>query len=325
MNEKRLEIKVGAFAVVALVVLAAILLVFSKGEGWFASTYTLRLRADNVSGLKARSSVLISGVPVGTVTSTELSPDGKGVTIFLRIQKRYGIHRDALFSVEQIGLLGDQFVVITPTENKGTLLQDGDEVDCRAPFSVQGLAASAVGFVQRVDEATKMLKDMMTRINDIFLTKQTLTNLSQTVGNLRAASERAGALVENLDQLVSTNSPSFTVALTNFARFSEDLIRLASEVRETLSENRSSLAGTVKNLEDSSRTVRGLANDLDQGKGLAGAMLKDEQIRANLSATIANLTTLSSNLARHGLLHKPKPPKPSLDSRPPYPGYSPTK
>src|SRR6059036_1461623 len=187
MNEKRLEIKVGAFSIVALVVLAAILLVFSKGESWFASTYTLRLRADNVGGLKARSSVLISGVPVGTVTGAELSPDGKGVTIFLRIQKRYGIHRDALFNVEQIGLLGDQYVVITPAENKGPLLQDGDEVDCRAPFSVQGLAASAVGFIQRVDEATKMLKDMMTRINDIFLTKQTLTNLSQTVGNLRVA------------------------------------------------------------------------------------------------------------------------------------------
>ncbi len=324
MNEKRLEVKVGAFAIITLVVLAAILLVFSKGEGWFASTYTLRLRADNVGGLKARSSVLISGVPVGTVTSTELSPDGKGVTILLRIQKRYGIHRDALFNVEQIGLLGVLYVVITPTENKGPLLQDGDEVDCRAPFSVQALAASAVGFIQRVDEATKMLKDM-TRINDIFLTKQTLTNLSQTVGNLRVASERAGALVENLDQLVSTNSPSFTVALTNFARFSEDLNRLAGEVRETLSENRSALAGTVKNLEDSSRAVRSLASDLDQGKGLAGAMLKDEQIRANLSATLANLTTLSSNLARYGLLHKPKPPKSALDSRPPYPGYSPTK
>lgn len=325
MNEKRLEIKVGAFAIIALVVLAAILLVFSKGEGWFASTYTLRLRADNVGGLKARSSVLISGVPVGTVTGTELSPDGKGVTILLKIQKRYGIHRDALFNVEQIGLLGDQYVVITPTENKGPLLQDGDEVDCRAPFSVQALAASAVGFIQRVDEATKMLKETMTRINDIFLTKQTLTNLSQTVGNLRSASERAGALVENLDQLVSTNSPSFAVALTNFARFSEDLNRLAGEVRETLSENRSSLAGTVKNLEDSSRTVRGLANDLDQGKGLAGAMLKDEQIRVNLSATLANLTTLSSNLARFGLLHKPKSSKPARDPRPPYPGYSPTK
>jgi phospholipid/cholesterol/gamma-HCH transport system substrate-binding protein len=325
MNEKRLGVKVGAFSIVALAVLAAILLVFSKGEGWFASTYMLRLRADNVGGLKARSSVLISGVPVGTVTSADLSPDGKGVTIYLRIQKRYGIHRDALFNVEQIGLLGDQYVVITPTDNKAPLLQDGDEVDCQAPFSVQALAASAVGFIQRVDEAAKMLKQTMTRINDIFLTDQTLTNLTQTVGNLRAASERANALVENAAQLVTTNSPSFTVVLTNFARFSEDLNRLAGEVRDTLSENRASLAGTVKNLEDSSRTVRGLAHDLDQGKGLAGAMLKDEEIRANLSATLVNLNTLSSNLARYGLLHKPKPPKPAADPRPSYPGYSPIK
>jgi len=325
MNEKRLGVKVGAFSIVALVVLAAILLVFSKGESWFASTYTLRLRADNVGGLKARSSVLISGVPVGTVTGAELAPDGKGVTIFLRIQKRYGIHRDALFNVEQIGLLGDQFVVITPTENKAPLLQDGDEVDCRAPFSAQALAASAVGFIERVDEATKMLKEMMTRINDIFLTKQTLTNLSQTVGNLRAVSERAGSLVENLDELVATNSPAFTVTLTNFARFSEDLNRLTGELRQTISENRSSLAGTVKNLEESSRTVRGLANDLDQGKGLAGAMFKDEELRANLSATLANLNTVSSNLARYGLLYKPKAPRPARASRPPYPGYSPSK
>src|SRR6266511_2009927 len=133
MNEKRLEIKVGAFAVVALVVLAAILLVFSKGEGWFASTYTLRLRADNVGGLKARSAVLISGVAVGSVAGTELSPEGKGVTIFLRIHKRYQVHRDARFVVEQVGLLGDQYVVIYPTENKAPLLKDGDEVECAAP------------------------------------------------------------------------------------------------------------------------------------------------------------------------------------------------
>jgi|SRR6185503_14581683 phospholipid/cholesterol/gamma-HCH transport system substrate-binding protein len=325
MNEKRLGIKVGAFCVVALVVLAAILLVFSKGEGWFVSTYTLRLRADNVGGLKSRSSVLISGVPVGTVTGADLSPEGKGVTISLRIQKRYRIHRDALFNVEQIGLLGDQYVVITPTENKGPVLQDGDEVECQAPFSVQALAASAVGFIQRVDEATKMLKQMLTRVNDTFLTDQTLTNLSQTVGHLRDAAERANSFVEDAAQLFTTNSPSFTVAMTNFARFSEDLNRLTSELRETVSENRSSLAGTVKNLEDTSRTVRGLASDLDQGKGLAGAMFKDEQIRANLSATLANLNTLSSNLARYGLLHKPKPPKPAPDSRPFYPGYSPIK
>ena len=143
MNEKRLAIKVGAFGILALVVLGAILLVFSKGQGWFTPSYTLRLRADNVGSLKARSSVLISGVPVGTVTATELSPDGKGVTILLQIPKRFAIHRDALFNVEQIGLLGDEYIVITPTGNQGPVLVDGDAVECKAPFSAQTLAASA--------------------------------------------------------------------------------------------------------------------------------------------------------------------------------------
>jgi hypothetical protein len=72
--------------------------------------------------------------------------------------------------------------------------------------------------------------------------------------------------------------------------------------------------------------VSGLVKGLDQGKGLAGAMLKDEEIRANLSATLANLATASSNMARYGLLYKPKQTKdPAANKRPPYPGYSPGK
>lgn len=326
MNEKRLGIKVGAFVVVALAVLAGILLVFSKGQGWFTPTYTLRLRADSVGGLKPRSSVLISGVPVGTVAETDLSADGKGVTILLNIQKRYGIHRDAVFNVEQIGLLGDQYVTITPTENKAPLLKDGDEVESKAPFSVQALAASAVGFIQRVDEATKMLKETIGRINSIFLTEQTLTNLTQMVGNLRSASERAVTLADKLDHVVTTNSPALAVSLTNLARFSEDLNRLSGELRQTIAENRSSLNGAVKNLEDSTRTIGGIAKNIDEGKGLAGALFKDEALHANLAATLENLATVSSNLARYGLLYKPKQPKaPAADKRPPYPGYSPNK
>src|SRR5438552_3192855 len=53
MNESRFAGRVGAFVVVALMMVAALLLVFSKGMTWFTPTYTLRLRADNVGGLKA--------------------------------------------------------------------------------------------------------------------------------------------------------------------------------------------------------------------------------------------------------------------------------
>src|SRR5437867_683751 len=109
MNEPRYAARVGAFVVVAIIVMAALLLVFSKGVSLFTPTYTLRLRAENVGGLKSRAPVTVSGVTVGRVVDTELAPDGKGVSILLQIEKRYGIHRDARFVVEQVGLLGDQF------------------------------------------------------------------------------------------------------------------------------------------------------------------------------------------------------------------------
>jgi phospholipid/cholesterol/gamma-HCH transport system substrate-binding protein len=309
MNETRLAGKVGAFMILALVVLAGLLLTFSKGLNWFASSYTLRLRADNVGGLKPHSSVMVSGVPVGTVVGTELAPDGKGVTIFLKIHSRYGIHNDAEFVVEQIGLLGDQYVVVYPSRNQGPLLRDGDEVSCRAPFSLQALAVSAVGFIQRVDDTTKLLKDAVVRINNVFLTDATLTNLSYSVGNLRTVSERAITLVDHLNTLVSTNTSPITASLTNFVRFSDDLNRLATDLRQTVSENRTNISAAIRNLEDSSRAVGSLARELDEGKGLVGSLFKDEQLRANFSNTLIHVATVTSNLARYGLLYKPKQPK----------------
>ena len=325
MNETRTAWKVGAFIIIALVLLAAILLVFSKGNSLLTPTYTLRLRAENVGGLKARSSVFISGVRVGAVTSTELSPDGKTVFIMLRIDRRYRLHRDAQFNVEQIGLLGDQFVVITPTANLGPVLQDGDEVACRPPFNLQALAITTVGFIQRVDEATRMLKETITRVNTLLLTDNTLSNLASGVGHIRTATERAVELVDNFNGVLASNQAPLHVTLTNLARFSADLNELADDVRSTLSENRPALASTLTNLEGATRSFGLLVRDLEAGKGPAGSLLKDEQFRVNLSDTMQNLTTLSSNLARFGLLHKPKQPKREKDPRPPYPGYSPAR
>lgn len=319
MSDSRQAGKVGAFAIAAIVLLAALLLTFSKGLSWFTPTYTLRLRADNVGGLKARSAVLVSGVAVGMVVGTELAPEGKGVTILLKIKKRYKIHSDAEFVVEQIGLLGDQYVVVYPTKNQGPPLKDGDEVSCRSPFSFQAIAMSTVGFIERVDETTKVLKQAVERINNTVLTDRTLTNLAQGIGNFNTFSERAITLVENLNYLVSTNSSPLTGSLTNLVRFSEDLTLLASELRETVDENRTNISATVNHLKESSRALSRLANDFDQGKGLAGSLFREPQLQVNLSNALHHLAVVSSNIARFGLLYKPKPSKaePSRPARSP--------
>ena len=93
MEKSRLEIKVGLFVFIGLVLLAVLLIQFSKGTSLFRGTYELRLHADNVGGLKPRAGVLLAGVQVGTVSDIQLAPDGKSVTILLKIYKDYKIYQ----------------------------------------------------------------------------------------------------------------------------------------------------------------------------------------------------------------------------------------
>src|SRR5438046_7855542 len=126
MSKSRLEWKVGLFVLIGLVLLAALLLQFSKGTTFFRPTIQILLRAGNVGGLKMKAQVLMAGVQVGTVADIRLGPEGTNVTISLKIYDQYIIHKDVRFLIEQSGFLGDQYVAIMPTKNQGEMFRDGD-------------------------------------------------------------------------------------------------------------------------------------------------------------------------------------------------------
>src|ERR1051325_3432320 len=199
MTKSRLEWKVGLFVFIGLVLLAALLLQFSKSTTFFRPTYRILLRAANVSGLKAKSQVLMAGVQIGTVSEVGLSPQGTNVTLTLRLFSQYKVHRDARFVIETSGFLGDQYVAILPTQNLGDVYRDGDIAQTEPPFNIQEVARSAAGFIQRIDETAKKLNDAIADVRRLVLNEQTLTNLSSAVGNLRVVSERALGTVDNLD------------------------------------------------------------------------------------------------------------------------------
>jgi ABC-type transporter Mla subunit MlaD len=130
---------------VGLVLLAVLLIQFSKGTSLFHGTYVLRLHASNVGGLKTRAKVLLAGVQVGSVSDIQLADDGKSVTILLKIYKRFKIYSDARFVIEQSGFLGDQYVAIVPTDNQVRFSTNNAPMcNCEPPFNLQEVARSAV-------------------------------------------------------------------------------------------------------------------------------------------------------------------------------------
>lgn len=321
MNPNKLQWKVGLFVAACLFVLAMLVLNFSKGLTFFTPTYTLNLRTANVGGIKREASVLMAGVQVGTVNGADLGPGGTNVIVSLKILSRYQIHRDAVFTIDSMGFLGDAYIAIIPGRNEAPLLRDHDEVVCREPFNLQEVARSAVGFIHRVDETAGKLDAAISLMQQRLLSEENLTNVAAGISAFRQASERASATMDELDRLIRSNTAPVGLAATNLTLFSGQLTNLAADLQQLVSANRADWTAAVKNIESSSRMMKSLLTELQAGKGLAGSLLKNEEWSVGFSQLLSNMTALSSNLNSHGLLWRPR----KADSKPPplYPGRDP--
>ena len=303
MEQKRLETKVGLFVFVGLVLLAVLLIQFSKGTSLFHGTYTLRLHASNVGGLKQRAAVLLAGVQVGSVSDIQLADDSKSVTILLKIYKNFNIYSDSRFVIEQSGFLGDQYVSVISVSNQPPKLENGSEVECQEPFNLQEVARSAAGFVNRIDDTAQKLDASVTDLRRVVLNVNTLTNFSITMNNMRTVSEQAMGTMGDINAIIATNGSQVSLAVSNVLFFSQELTRMADSINGLLATNTPDINASVQNIKTSTETLDKLMDDLQSGRGLAGAVLQNQQLATNVQAIANNLSIASSNLNRLGLWH----------------------
>ncbi len=318
MERKRLALKVGFFVFIGLVVLAVLMLQFSKGMSFFRPTYKILLHAPNVGGLKMRAAVLMAGVQVGTVSDVRLKPDGKSVTIDLTIYQQYVIYKDAEFRIQQSGFLGDQYVAIKPTKNQGGPFRDLDNAETEEPFDLQEVARSAAGFIRRIDDTAKRLNATIDDVRRVALNDETLSNLSFTVSSMRQAAERAVTAMDEINILFATNGPAIAESTSNIVVFSKDMTRFAEMLNTILATNGEDISVAVKNIQSSSESLKDILQDVEAGKGTAGTLLHNERVAADVAAIANNLSVASSNLNRLGLWrflwHHEVPPRSNAPS-----------
>lgn len=322
MEKSRLELKVGLFIFIGLVLLAVLMLQFSKSSSLWRGTYELHLHADNVGGIKPRAGVLLAGVQVGTVHDIHLAADGKSVTMILKIYNDVPIYGDARFAIEQSGFLGDQFISINPTTNALPVLTNNASVECEAPFNIQQVARDTAGFVQRIDLTAKKLDASVTDLRSQVLNAQTLANFGASITNLKMFTEQALDAIHDINTIVSTNGAQVGVAVSNAVFFSSELVRLSDTAHAALATNSANITRATTDIADTADTIKQLAADLQAGKGLAGTLLQNSELDTNVQFLAANLAVTSSNLNRRGLwgiLWSHDPPNTNLPPRAPTP------
>jgi len=317
MSQSRVEIKVGAFVLLGLVLLAALAILFSRGMAFYRDTYEIRLSSGNVGGIKKGAGVLMRGVQVGTVSSAKLNPDGRGVTMTLKILSKYELYRDARFEIEQSGFLGDQFIAIYPGEDKGPKLVNGDEVKARDPFNMQEAVAVATATIRQIGQVSSNLDAAVTDVRQVVLNQPTLQNFVESLDRFAVITAEAQAAVGGLNAMVASNTLPVTTAVSNLNAFTSHLPPLADYVSQLVTNNGAEISTAIKNLEIGSAALTNLMASLQNGEGPAGRILRDEAMANHLADIAYNLSITTSNLNTRGLwgiLWKQKHPPPPRDA-----------
>ncbi len=145
----------------------------------------------------------------------------------------------------------------------------------------------------------------------------------QSVTNFAAFTARLHGSVVELEQLISTNAPVVNKALKNIAAFSEKLDKTTAELQSTISNSRTNITKVIENITEATKNLKVITENADKivaqlesGKGLAGGLLKNEEMRVQFQSLISNLNTTAKGLTNivkeinaHGLFYKPKPEK----------------
>jgi len=130
LSERTIESFVGLFliaAIAALIVLAfkvSGLTSFFKQDG-----YDVTATFDEIGQLKVRAPIKMGGVTIGEVTGIHLDPSTFRAVVDMRINKKVNdIPSDSSASILTAGLLGDNYVAITPMYST-EFLKEGSDIE----------------------------------------------------------------------------------------------------------------------------------------------------------------------------------------------------
>ncbi|MCB5363616.1 outer membrane lipid asymmetry maintenance protein MlaD [Pusillimonas sp. CC-YST705] len=115
MTRDKTDFWVGLF--VLLGILALVFLALRAGNMStfsFAPTYRVQAHFDNLGGLKVRAPIKSSGVVVGRVSDIKFDNDAYQALVTLDLDSRYTFPADSSLSILTSGLLGEQYIGITP-------------------------------------------------------------------------------------------------------------------------------------------------------------------------------------------------------------------
>ena len=128
MTREKTDFWVGLFILLGLVALVFLALRAGNMSSFsFGSTYQANAYFDNIGGLKVRAPIKSSGVVVGRVSDIGFDNQRYQAVVTMDLQAQYEFPDDSSASILTSGLLGEQYIGLTPGGDD-KMLADGGQI-----------------------------------------------------------------------------------------------------------------------------------------------------------------------------------------------------
>ena len=273
-----LQLRVGAFILVALAVFVGLVYFLGRQAGLFERQYRLVAGFAQIGGLIEGATVRLAGVPVGRVTAIRLPESGADkvqveLTLVRRVQNR--IRADSVARIETLGLLGDKIVEMTLGGPGASVLREGGEVQTEEPIDTNRLAK----------QGTELLRNLLAISEDLKGTLAKVTagdfgsDLAETIRALRKLAtevERGPGLLHAL-----VYDPRLTGILADGALAVRQVRETVARIDRLLADPRTTgLPGELDRAVGEARVamerVNRLAREVEEGRGLLHVLIYGE-------------------------------------------------
>ncbi|MFQ5670924.1 MAG: MlaD family protein [Acidobacteriota bacterium] len=295
------EVKVGAFVVAALIILVV-------GTLWVAGTYfggggrvTYRVLMDNSGGVQSGDRVRFVGVVVGRVESLTLRQDRDWPVLFeISIDQNLSLKTDSSASISTAGVLGSNFLQLTPGSPDAAVLPPGGEIRGRSgpgldealarvdeiTEKVLGLLNETVGILEGVSD---QIRPIMERV-ELFLSAENTENLNRILTTLRDTVEASSPQVTRLLERLDVASERLAGGLEDLPEMTGQIESLTADLRAAIGPDGERLSSLLDAGESTLRSADGALGWVEANRPQL------ERILGSLAETVANLQAFSQEV-----------------------------
>ncbi len=344
MKETARNSLIGMFVIGSVLVLGALMVMFGEAPSWLRSSeWELNITGPReIRGLGDGSTVHLNGVEIGRVLRLEFKNQqhpGLGVNVIAGIQRKYSVPRGAVAKIygATLGLGTGQIHIVAPdVTDQQTVPEDGTG-------TITGEMASVIGEIiteDMISSAQRMVDNIGTFAREATPVAENLAGIIEprtvdqvdrgdAVANVATVFERIDDMIANLnivlgDKTVQEDVRGVARDLKVAAEDIKKTITLGQDESRRISDNVNEgidvLEGRLvtaidrfivvaENLDQSTKELAVILNDVSKGKGTAGLLVRDDRLYEagvlsleRLADVLGSLNRITGKIERDGYI-----------------------